>query len=116
MLTSRPHPRLESQWLHYLVLKLLHAKRLRPPAAPRKPSTRTSSAFTERECYACLVEVEELLGRCVAACRLTPNRKSRRKTQAVRKPAAARAADTSGPKCAGDVLRLAVDRGWVRDS
>ena len=59
--------------------------------------------------------MEELLARCVAACKAPPGRKTRRKTQAVRK-ARAPVEETGGPKCAGDVLRLAVGRGWVYES
>ncbi|TFY63228.1 hypothetical protein EVJ58_g3377 [Rhodofomes roseus] len=100
-------------WLHYLASKLLHFKRLRPPPAARKTSTRTAElAFSERECYNCLVEIEELLGRCAAACKPPPvSRKSRRKTQAPVKTSVK--ADPSGPRCAGDVLQLAITKGWV---
>ncbi|KZT71459.1 hypothetical protein DAEQUDRAFT_723969 [Daedalea quercina L-15889] len=104
-------------WLHYLASKLLHSKRLRPPPAARKTSTRTSEvAFSERECYNCLVELEELLGRCVTSCKPQPVcRKSRRKTQAPTKAAKA-VVSPSGPMCAGDVLQLAIVRGWVGPS
>ncbi|KAH9927237.1 uncharacterized protein B0H18DRAFT_1003627 [Fomitopsis serialis] len=101
-------------WLHYLAQKLLHSKRLRPPSTARKTTTRMSElAFTERECYSCLVEIEELLGRCVAACKPQPvSRKSRRKTQAPAKVPKT-VVDPTGPACAGDVLQLAIARGWV---
>ncbi|CCM00662.1 uncharacterized protein FIBRA_02701 [Fibroporia radiculosa] len=97
-------------WLHYLSLKFLHSKRLRPPAASRKSVAASNpSTFTERECYECLREVEAILGQRVAACKPPVERKGRRKTQA-----SAKATLSLGPKNAGDVLRMAVDRQWVR--
>ncbi|EPQ59113.1 hypothetical protein GLOTRDRAFT_136075 [Gloeophyllum trabeum ATCC 11539] len=53
-------------WLHYLTLKLLHSKRLKPPPVSRKTSTISEHTFTERECYECLVEVEKLLAAVVS--------------------------------------------------
>ncbi|EMD40955.1 hypothetical protein CERSUDRAFT_91707 [Gelatoporia subvermispora B] len=99
-------------WLHYLAMKLLNSKRLRSPTASKKNTATISSAFySEAECYQCLVEVEGLLGDCVAAFKApTPTKKGRRKTQALtRSPAVVR----GGPQCATEVLRLAIDRGWV---
>lgn len=101
------------QWLHYLSLKLLHSKRLRPPASSRKSvAPTTSPTFTERECYQCLVETEEMLGRCLAACK-SPlvGRKGRRKTQASVKVTGGVSPE---PRSAADVLQFAIDRGWVR--
>ncbi|KAI0940133.1 hypothetical protein AcV5_001323 [Taiwanofungus camphoratus] len=100
-------------WLHYLSLKLLHSKRLRPPASSRKSvAPTTSPTFTERECYQCLVETEEMLGRCLAACK-SPlvGRKGRRKTQASVKVTGGVSPE---PRSAADVLQFAIDRGWVR--
>ena len=56
-----------AQWLHYLVLKLLQSKRLRPPSASRKSVVSSSAGCSERECYECLKEVEDVLGQCLAS-------------------------------------------------
>lgn len=97
------------QWLHYLTLKLLQAKKLKPPAA-RKTATTTTSSFSQKECYDCLVEMEAVLGQCVAVCRAPQvSRNGRRKTQAPTKTSV-----ITGPKSAADVLRIAIRRGWVQ--
>ncbi|KAI0772124.1 hypothetical protein BD413DRAFT_548540 [Trametes elegans] len=108
-------------WLHYLVLKLLHSKRLRAPAASRRaPAASGSGAFSERECYDCLKEVEARLAQCLAA--VQPPRKGRRKTQAPGKAgragkataaAAGVVGDAVGPRSAGDLVEMAIGRGWV---
>ncbi|OSX59451.1 hypothetical protein POSPLADRAFT_1067204 [Postia placenta MAD-698-R-SB12] len=96
-------------WLHYLTLKLLQAKKLKPPAA-RKTATTTTSSFSQKECYDCLVEMEAVLGQCVAVCRAPQvSRNGRRKTQAPTKTSV-----ITGPKSAADVLRIAIRRGWVQ--
>ncbi|EKM59315.1 uncharacterized protein PHACADRAFT_181318 [Phanerochaete carnosa HHB-10118-sp] len=97
-------------WLHYLVDKLLHSKRLRKPYASKaaKP-TRTSldsRVFSEAECHASLVEVEASLKETVDAFRVS--KKGRRKTQAVSK-----ASEPGALGCAGDVLGMARERGWL---
>ncbi|OCH94325.1 hypothetical protein OBBRIDRAFT_770081 [Obba rivulosa] len=99
-------------WLHYLALKLFGAKRLRPPAASKKSAAAPSSIFyTEDECYRCLAEVENLLGSGVATFKPPPKpKKGRRKTQALQEPSVA---IPEGPKSATDVLRIAIDRGWI---
>ncbi|THH28794.1 hypothetical protein EUX98_g5388 [Antrodiella citrinella] len=90
-------------WLHYLVLKLLHGKRLRAPVAPRK--TASTAIFSEKDCYDCLVQVEDTLAGAVAGCIPQPiAKKGRRKTQA---------SSTIGPQSATEVLELGVDNGWM---
>ncbi|KAI0335669.1 hypothetical protein GY45DRAFT_1317048 [Cubamyces sp. BRFM 1775] len=104
-------------WLHYVALKLLHSKRLRAPAASRKSVAPTAalSAFSERDCYDCLKETEALLAQCLAAVAKPPQaaRKGRRKTQAPAKAGSGKAEVAPGPKCARDLVRLAMERGWV---
>ncbi|PCH40873.1 hypothetical protein WOLCODRAFT_137049 [Wolfiporia cocos MD-104 SS10] len=98
-------------WLHYLSLKLLHSKRLRPPPAARGKSTAARDPlFAERECYECLAEIEKKLKHCVVASKpASAARKGRRKTQAPGKPPA----DPVGPRSAAGVLQIAIDRGWL---
>ncbi|KAI0660792.1 hypothetical protein C8Q70DRAFT_1052623 [Cubamyces menziesii] len=102
-------------WLHYLALKLLHSKRLRAPAASRKSVAPTAlPAFSERDCYECLKEIEALLAQCLAAAVKPPQaaRKGRRKTQAPAKVGGGKA-ELAGPKSARELVQLAVERGWV---
>ena len=104
-----------AQWLHYLALKLLHSKRLRAPAASRKSVAPTAlPAFSERDCYECLKEIEALLAQCLAAAVKPPQaaRKGRRKTQAPAKVGGGKA-ELAGPKSARELMQLAVERGWV---
>ncbi|TCD69245.1 hypothetical protein EIP91_008348 [Steccherinum ochraceum] len=94
------------------VMKLLHAKRIRAPTAPRK-STAASITFSEVECHQCLVEVEATLAAAVARCKPTPARKKgvgrSRKTQAVINATA----EVVGLKSAAEVLTYGVGNGWI---
>ena len=89
------------QWLHYLAFKLLHAKRLKPPGASKKPTA--STEYTERECYESLVEVEATLGKCIKDL-------TKRKT----KKAAVEIMGGSSLKSAGGVVRFGADKGWLQ--
>lgn len=91
------------KWLHYLAIKLLDAKRLRPPIS-KKPSTNMTTTYTEEECYHCLVEMEDILKRSIDL--ISPSRKGRRKTHALPKGTTL--------QTAADVVQLATGRGWVR--
>ncbi|TFY83052.1 hypothetical protein EWM64_g948 [Hericium alpestre] len=98
-------------WLHYLTLKLLNSKHLRPPSASRKSAAPAALGYSERECYECLLEMESLLATSVDALKkAAAPRKGRRRTQASGHAAAA------GPQHAGDVLECGVERGWVNAS
>lgn len=93
-------------WLHYLADKLLHAKRLRkPPATKTAKPGRTTAVFSEAECHACLVEVAAALQQAVDAARAPV--KGRRKTHAPK------AGEPTGLGCAGDLLAMARERGWL---
>lgn len=106
------------KWLHYLTLKLLQGKGLKPPTALRKgkgPSesqpVATNASFTERDCYDCLVDIENWLGSCLVRIapdktKLTVKDKGRRK---VHKAA-------TGPSCAGEIVGYGVKRGWINPS
>ncbi|KAI0053672.1 hypothetical protein FA95DRAFT_1508208 [Auriscalpium vulgare] len=97
-------------WLHYLADKLLHAKRLRAPPA-RKVSASARNAYTERECYECIVEIHALLGKSIDAVSkkagVSANLKGRRKTVLPVKVA------EGSVKCAGDIVRAGAGRGWL---
>ncbi|KAI9467153.1 hypothetical protein BJY52DRAFT_1236715 [Lactarius psammicola] len=97
-------------WLHYLLFKLLKFKNLRPP---RKSATTTvSPGFTERQCYDCLLKMEGLLAQSIREVRthkLVTNN-GRRK---VAPPTKDVTVSTSGPQCAGDVLKFGETMGWV---
>ncbi|KAI0751003.1 hypothetical protein C8Q80DRAFT_1154949 [Daedaleopsis nitida] len=97
-------------WLHYLVLKLLQSKRLRPPAVARKSAvTRAASGFSERECYECLKEVEAVLAQSMA--RAKTAKRGRKNAQTAAK--AGKVKDAAGLKSADELLALAMRRGWV---
>ncbi|KAL0949250.1 hypothetical protein HGRIS_009328 [Hohenbuehelia grisea] len=128
-------------WLHYLALKLLKSKRLKAPRAPRKSAvaaamatparsstraTASSAAFSERDCYEALVEIERLLGQTVAEVKDKAKTRgkqtqTRRKTIAptaakkVGKVAAGSRAENAFPpiSCAGALVEYGVKKGWV---
>jgi serine/threonine-protein kinase haspin len=99
------------QWLHYLSLKLLKAKRLKAPAISRKTTTapQATGTFSERECYESLVEMERLLSGVVGK----PKAKSaaRRKTQA---SVQVKKVITDGPASAVEVVAFGFKRKWVQ--
>lgn len=85
------------QWLHYIILKLLSAKRLRPPAISRSKGRTSNSpkSLSERESYELLLDVEELLEKTL-------------KTRTCR---------TEDPvRSAGDVWKYALKKGWVKSN
>ncbi|KZT29256.1 hypothetical protein NEOLEDRAFT_1084994 [Neolentinus lepideus HHB14362 ss-1] len=102
------HPLTNVMWLHYLALKLLHSKRLKPPSASRKAPATSDNTFTERECYECLAEVEKILANVVSPF-LKPisSQKRRRKAQMTTKQT------SEGPRNARDILGYARTRSWV---
>jgi serine/threonine-protein kinase haspin len=125
------NPLTNAMWLHYLAIKLLKAKNLKAPARPRKstaaPSaggasgaggSRSKAGFTDRECYECMLDLEEWLGRCVAA--VVPavakakGRKKKGVAAAPEVPAQTSAALLLGPLCAGEVVGYGVKKGWIR--
>jgi serine/threonine-protein kinase haspin len=103
------------QWLHYLTLKLLHSKRLKAPVTPRKghvaASPSSSVAFAERDCYECLVDIEDWLGKCVAGVALPAKGKGKRKPQV---SAQVKTTTLLGPLCAGEVVGYGVKKGWIK--
>ncbi len=83
-----------SQWLHYLLQKLLYSKGIKAPAIPRKPKATSQpplpkpaeAAFSEKDCYDCLIDIENWLGNAIsemvpATSRAASKNKARRKTQ-----------------------------------
>ncbi|KAI0796954.1 hypothetical protein C8Q75DRAFT_790911 [Abortiporus biennis] len=109
-------------WLHYLTLKLLNSKRLRPPTASRKSaapsalvSSKNSATFTEKESYECLLEMERLLNDAVA--HLKPPavaKKGRpRKTQKLPSLTMSLVNKGLGLGSALDVLDMGISRGWI---
>ncbi|KAG6378640.1 hypothetical protein JVT61DRAFT_12910 [Boletus reticuloceps] len=97
------HPMTNVMWLHYLVTKLLHQKRLKHPEGKRQTGGVTSlTGYGERECYDCLMEMERLLSDRIASAR--KGQKVRRKT----------VAPSSGPKSARDVIAYGMRRGWIQ--
>ncbi|KAF9464881.1 hypothetical protein BDZ94DRAFT_1296901 [Collybia nuda] len=110
------NPLTNVMWLHYLLLKLLHAKHLKPPVTPRKErATKILSsetpAFTEKDCYNCLLDIEAWLGQCISGLvKPIVKGKARRKAQVV---SPIKAVTPNGPACAGEVVAYAVKKGWI---
>ncbi|KAJ6515596.1 hypothetical protein C8R45DRAFT_1205823 [Mycena sanguinolenta] len=122
-------PLTNAMWLHYLALKLLKAKNLKAPPRPRKSTvappptpganagvstSRTKAGFSDRECYECMLDLEEWLGRCVAAVVPAVAKGKGRKKKAVEVPTQTPAALLQGPLCAGEVVGYGVKKGWIR--
>ncbi|KAK7054170.1 Other/Haspin protein kinase [Favolaschia claudopus] len=119
------NPLTNAMWLHYLAVKLLKAKNLKAPPRPRKStvapppgsaasgssSSKGKAGFTDRECYECMLDLEEWLGRCVAA--VMPAVVKGRKKKGVVAEVAQRAL-LQGPLCAGEVVGYGVKKGWIR--
>ncbi|KAJ3756463.1 hypothetical protein EV360DRAFT_84929 [Lentinula raphanica] len=95
-------------WLHYVVTKLLHSKGLRAPTVPRQGVHSSSSQFTERECYECLVDIEQWLAKFTK-----PILASTKKAKTKKKSEAPKVGSAS-PLCAGEIVEYALKRGWVK--
>ncbi|KAJ7639096.1 hypothetical protein FB45DRAFT_827867 [Roridomyces roridus] len=106
------NPLTNALWLHYLIVKLLKSKGLKAPARRKTQSTPApGAAFTERDCYECLIDLEDWLGNCVSAVvEAKPKGKGRKKKAAPATPAPL----LRGPLCAGEVVGYGVKKGWVR--
>ncbi|KAJ7180380.1 other/Haspin protein kinase [Mycena crocata] len=114
-------PLTNAMWLHYLTVKLLKSKGLKAPTrrksqAPTTPNT----GFTERDCYECMLDLEDWLGKGVAAvaasCKAAANRGKGRKKKAAPAVVAAPTSEAllRGPLCAGEVVGYGVKKGWVK--
>ncbi|KAF7332260.1 Other/Haspin protein kinase [Mycena kentingensis (nom. inval.)] len=111
------NPLTNALWLHYLVTKLLKSKGLRAPVRRKSQApTPPNAGFTDRDCYECLVDIEQWLGNCVdAVLAETSKGKARgRKKKAAQVPVETPAALLRGPLCAGEVVEYGVKKGWVR--
>lgn len=86
----------QCQWLHYLVVKLCEAKRLRVPATSKSKN----GLFSEIECEGCLVETEKVLRKHFV---LKPGRREKKSAEAY----------DGKFTCAGDVVMWARERGWL---
>ena len=91
------------KWLHYIALKLLHSKDLKPPGGARAVQT-----TGEKECYGSLSEVEKLLAKCVSEVRA--------RKKAVKKSGKGRCVGIQPGgffSCAADIVRYGVSKGWI---
>ncbi|KAG1755481.1 hypothetical protein EDB19DRAFT_1661648 [Suillus lakei] len=94
-------------WLHYLTQKLLHSKRLKPPATRKKSAVEPTqvaslTGYDEQECFDSLVEIDKLLGDCITMAK--KGRKGKRKM----------CVPLSGPRTAGEVVLYGVQKGWMK--
>ncbi|GAW05079.1 other haspin protein kinase [Lentinula edodes] len=95
-------------WLHYVLTRLLHSKGLRAPAAPRQGVHHPSSQFTERDCYECLIDVEQWLAKLTK-----PLLASTKKAKSKKKVAAPKVGDAP-PLCAGEIVEYGIKKRWVK--
>jgi len=98
---------------------------LKPPAVPRKQGSEApvppsgDAAFSEKDCYECLGDLENWLGKTIV--NLIPSggklalkgKKGRRKTQA---PLKVTNQLSSGPARAGEIVAYGVKKGWIGPS
>ncbi|KAF8969432.1 hypothetical protein BDZ97DRAFT_243732 [Flammula alnicola] len=112
-----------TNWLHYLLQKLLYSKGIKPPPAPRRmkgtsetplPPSSAEASFSQKDCYDCLLDIDGWLGKAIAELapentKTTLKGKGRRKTQAP-----AKAAASSGPARAGEIVAYGVKKGWIK--
>jgi len=97
-------------WLHYLLIKLLKSKNLRPP---RKSNSSASPGFTERQCYDCLVKMENLLAESVQGVQAYKPIAIKAGRRKIASPMKTATVSPSGPGGAGDVLRFGETMGWI---
>jgi len=113
------------QWLHYLLQKLLSAKGLKPPGASRKSAKGAEvplvptlePAFTEKDCYDCLVDLEHWLAQRIVhmSSTMAPAKKPRGKQAKTSANATATATSgSSSPARAGEIVAYGVKMGWVK--
>ena len=109
------------QWLHYLLLKLLHSKGLKPPRKTKitetpVPPSNAEASFTEKDCYDCLVDMENWLSTTIAE--IVPSiAKSTSKTKGKRKiQASIKSSASSGPARAAEIVAYGVKKGWIKAS
>ncbi|KAJ3853117.1 other/Haspin protein kinase [Lentinula lateritia] len=98
-------------WLHYVLTKLLHSKGLRAPAAPRQSVHHPSSQFTERDCYECLIDIEQWLAKLTK-----PLLASTKKAKSKKKVVAPKVGDVGDapPLCAGEIVEYGIKKRWVK--
>lgn len=114
-----------TQWLHYLLQKLIHSKGIKPPAAARKLKASSEPAavplskevtYSEKDCYDCLLDIENWLGDAIAEIAAAPKaavkgKGKQRKTEA---PAPGKRPAFNGPARAGEIVAYGVKKGWIK--
>lgn len=95
-------------------MKLLKSKGLKAPTRRKSQAPAALGAgFTDRECYECMLDLEEWLAHGVAAvaakCAMSKGKGRKKKAPAVPAPS-----PLLGPLCAGEVVGYGVKKGWVK--
>src|SRR6266550_1238567 len=99
------------QWLHYIALKLLHSKDLKPPGGACVVQT-TGAVFSEKESHRSLSELEKLLAACVSEVR--ERKKAVKKKSGKGRGIGIQPTSAGGFfSCAADVVRYGVSKGWI---
>ena len=115
------------QWLHYLLQKLIHSKGIKPPGAPRKikASSEPASAplskevtYSEKDCYDCLLDIENWLGDSIVEVAVTPKGivKGKGKQRKTEVAAPGKRPTFSGPARAGEIVMYGVKKGWIKST
>jgi serine/threonine-protein kinase haspin len=94
---------------------------LKTPRKPKSSEDRTppisETAFSEKDCYDCLVDMENWLGKTIAETipsggKPLKSGRGKRKTHAPSKTPSS----SSGPARAGEVVTYGVKKGWIQPS
>ncbi|KAJ7228410.1 other/Haspin protein kinase [Mycena pura] len=117
------NPLTNAMWLHYLAVKMIKFKGLRAPARRKSQApTAPGVGFTDRDCYECMLDIEEWLGNCVATvvaeapkgANAHKGRGSKKKGPSTAAPMPTPAGLLRGPLCAGEVVGYGVKKRWIR--
>lgn len=100
---------------------MIYHKGIKPPAAPRKPKVTpetplpppADTAFSEKDCYDCLIDLENWLGNSItemvpASSRTAVKGKAKRKAQSSTKVA------SFGLTRSGEIVAYGVKKGWIK--
>ncbi|KAL0067659.1 hypothetical protein AAF712_005374 [Marasmius tenuissimus] len=111
------NPLTNVMWLHYLLVKLLKAKRLKPPTAPKKGqlqlgSHSSAAYFSEKECYDCLLDLEQWLRDCLSNASARARAFAKGSGKKRPKPNAGHEPNIN-PLCAGEIVEYGIKKGWI---
>ncbi|KAF9076999.1 hypothetical protein BDP27DRAFT_1209735 [Rhodocollybia butyracea] len=104
------NPSTNVMWLHYVLVKLLRSKGLRAPAPARQGTQPPASHFTERQCYECMVDLEQWLAQFTVPILAKTQTTKKRKKLVVPKTITS----DLPPLCAGEIVEYGIKKRWVK--